>query len=612
MHKPSGIIRVAMALIFALACAGSNAAAREKTLTLKGHIMESVWKADLPKAWIYTTDDDGNRVDSIKLGSIGHLVIEGSGNEKASVFSYNVARKDSTYVFEVGCGYTTQTVVYRVENVGPREQSREIPPIYLDRAPIKLKDVEVTASKVMFYHKGDTVIYNADALQLAEGSMLDAIIQQMPGVELKPGGRITVNGEYVKALLLNGKELFDGNKQLMLNNIGAYTVKDIQVYEGHSLKEKLEGNLAGPKQLTMNVRLKKEYSIGWIANAQVGYGTEDRYLGRLFASWFSPTTDVVLIGNINNLNDNREPGKNDSWTPEQMPTGTKRYQTAGINYTHQLAGGKTYLSGNATYTGNRTDSRTMTDRTNFLQTGNTYDYSFSNSRYKDMRLSTGHYANVNFGSIGWSSSLSGNYSRVKNHSSGTSAAFDSEQTCITLEAINAIYSDGSDERLSSIINRVATLRDATIKAGALNGSTGLNYRIPNSSDVIAANISAGYSTKKESLWDDYMIHYGADPATALHKRNYTDGSPNRDITLGGNLRYSYNGDKINLTAEYVYSYLYREADSYQYALDRLADMGVYGSIPHGYATALDAGNSFSSDLYENSHKLKLSFSYIHK
>lgn len=618
MYKPvitrsAENMRAIFALVFALIFIVGEAAADNRKLTLNGHIMESVWKADLPKAWIYTTDSDGNRVDSITLGSIGFLIFEGSGNEKPSVFAYDVERKDSTYVFEVGCeGYTTQTVVYKVENVGPRERSREIPPIYLDRAPIKLKDVEVTASKVAFYHKGDTVVYNADALQLAEGSMLDALIQQLPGVELKPGGRITVNGEYVKTLLLNGKELFDGNKQLMLNNIGAYTVKDIRVYEGHSLRDKLEGNLSGPKQLTMDVRLKKEYSIGWIANIQAGYGTEDRYLGRLFASWFSPTTDVVLVGNINNLNDNREPGKNDSWSPEQMPTGTKRYQLAGINYSHRPRSEKFYLSGNAMYQGDRLDSRTMTDRTNFFQTGNTYDYSFRNSRYKDMKLSAGHYTHVNFGGLGWSTGISGNYSRVKNHSSGLSAAFDSEQADITLSALEAIYSDGSDERLSSIINRVATLGDATVKTGTISGSTGVNYGIPHTSDVIAATFSAGYTTRKESLWDDYMINYGADPTAALRDRNYTDNSPNHDLTFGGNLRYSYNGDDIKLTTEYVYTYLNRVSDSYQYSLDRLGDMGIYGTLPSGYAATLDAGNSFRSDLYDNSHTLKLSFSYARK
>lgn len=64
------------------------------------------------------------------------------------------------------------------------------------------------ASKVKFYNRGDTLVYNADAFNLAEGSMLDALIQQLPDVELKDNGNIYVNGKYVEELLLNGKHFW--------------------------------------------------------------------------------------------------------------------------------------------------------------------------------------------------------------------------------------------------------------------------------------------------------------------------------------------------------------------------------------------------------------------
>lgn len=38
--------------------------------------------------------------------------------------------------------------------------------------------------------------------------MLDALIEQMPGVELRDGGRIYVNGRFVDKLLLDGKDFF--------------------------------------------------------------------------------------------------------------------------------------------------------------------------------------------------------------------------------------------------------------------------------------------------------------------------------------------------------------------------------------------------------------------
>lgn len=86
-----------------------------------------------------------------------------------------------------------------------------------------LKGVTISATKIKFYNKGDTIVYNADAFQLGEGSMLDALIRQLPGAELR-NGQIYVNGKFVSSLLLNGKDFFKGNNQIMLDNLPTYMV----------------------------------------------------------------------------------------------------------------------------------------------------------------------------------------------------------------------------------------------------------------------------------------------------------------------------------------------------------------------------------------------------
>lgn len=58
-----------------------------------------------------------------------------------------------------------------------------------------LNEAVVTATRIKMVMKGDTIVYNADAFQLREGSMLDRLITMLPGMELKPGGEIFVNGK---------------------------------------------------------------------------------------------------------------------------------------------------------------------------------------------------------------------------------------------------------------------------------------------------------------------------------------------------------------------------------------------------------------------------------
>jgi hypothetical protein len=96
---------------------------------------------------------------------------------------------------------------------------------------VQLDGITVTASKVKMVMHGDTIVYNADAFQLSEGSMLDALIRQLPGSELKSDGRIYVNGRFVESLLLNGKDFFKGNNTVLLQNLPTYAVNSIKVYE---------------------------------------------------------------------------------------------------------------------------------------------------------------------------------------------------------------------------------------------------------------------------------------------------------------------------------------------------------------------------------------------
>lgn len=88
--------------------------------------------------------------------------------------------------------------------------------------------------------------------------MLDALIEQLPGVELRDDGAIFVQGRYVESLLLNGKEFLGNNNQLLLSNLPSYTVKNVQVYDKLGRASELAGSDLGDSQYVMDVKLKKK------------------------------------------------------------------------------------------------------------------------------------------------------------------------------------------------------------------------------------------------------------------------------------------------------------------------------------------------------------------
>lgn len=189
---------------------------------------------------------------------------------------------------------------------------------------IQLGEAKVTASKILMVMRGDTLVYNADALHLAAGSMLERLIQELPGVQIDDYGQITVFGQKVTSLLLNGKDFFSGDPLVALENLPAYMVDEVKVYQqeapdaylrpGRDEDEPQSSGGWEDGSYVMDVWLKREYAAGWIGNAEGAYGTDRRYQARALALRFSDRSRTSLYFNLNNTNDTRRPGRSGNWT----------------------------------------------------------------------------------------------------------------------------------------------------------------------------------------------------------------------------------------------------------------------------------------------------------
>ena len=301
----------------------------KESMIIQGKVVDSMTRNDLPGAVVTLMTKDSTVLATKEAKSLW-MNMDQSGY--TSDFYFEVPHRSESYILKATFeGHDTTYVDYTLSNVGRREFLRQLSPILMPKTIRRsMREVTVTASKVMFYYRGDTVVYNADAFQLAEGSMLDALVKQLPGVELMDGGVITVNGKLVDALLLNGKDFFRGNNRVMLDNLPAYIVKQVEVYDQYGDKSEFLGQkLENDKRYVMDVRLKKEYSIGWLVNVEggagptIGHNDEEndnaRYLGRLFAMRFTDHSRVAAYANANNLNDGEKPGESSGFNMEVNP-----------------------------------------------------------------------------------------------------------------------------------------------------------------------------------------------------------------------------------------------------------------------------------------------------
>ncbi len=281
---------------------------KEKTISLMGYASDSFTKARVPK-------------DSLKvylLSAIDSVVVDTAdvweswnySGINSTCYDFTVPSRPAKYVIKaMHPDYETTYMNYEVKKIG-RNRYFELPSLRMrrlrrdfDRDGGNLDEVVVTATKVKMVYKGDTIVYNADAFNIPEGSMLDALIKQLPGVELKENGEIFVNGKKIDNLTLNGADFFKGKNKMMLENLPYYTVKNVEVYNKSTPRSQFSGRDMEQKEYTMDVVLKREYHTGGTAYLEGGYGTDHRYRGKGFGLRYSDHSRAILFGGANNLNE---------------------------------------------------------------------------------------------------------------------------------------------------------------------------------------------------------------------------------------------------------------------------------------------------------------------
>ncbi len=223
---------------------------------------------------------------------------------------------------------------------------------------LDLDEVVVTATRVKFFYRGDTLVYDATAFQLPEGSMLDDLIRQLPGVTLNDQGEIFVNGRKVDELLLGSRSFFGGNKKVLMENLPYYTVKNLKVYEKQTDKSEALGYDVDPRRYVMDVNLKDEYSQGYIANVEAAGGTEERWLGRGFLLGFTDRLRLTVLANANNVNETRHAGQTGQWSPARMPRSIITTRSAASELSYHSEGDKLKETLRGEYT-STTDAQTM-------------------------------------------------------------------------------------------------------------------------------------------------------------------------------------------------------------------------------------------------------------
>lgn len=528
--------------------------------------------------------------------------------------------KDGTYVVKISfVGY--HNFLHRVEVKHAAKPTVTFGTVLLIPSSVELKQAVVTAQMKEVEVKEDTIIFNADAFKVPEGSVLEELIRKLPGAEVADDGTVKINGKTVKKIMVDGKEFFGNDKNMAMKNIPTEIVDKIRSYDRQSDFSRITGIDDGEEETVIDIGIKKGMKKGWFGNADLAYGTRNRFANRLNVNRFSDKFQASVIGSFNNTNDRTGGGGGRGGNNGNTTSGM-----GGANFAVAL--NKLEMGGNVRYNGRRTDALRYNSNQNFVSSRS----SFSNSRSHNLSGSNGVNGDFKFEwkpdslttllfrpAFSWGNSWGGN--------ENASATFNADPN---REGIRNVLDQLAEIPDDIKVNENASLSRSKGRDYSVNGTLTFNRRLGGlpwfgpgaergtSGRNVSVRLSGSLSDNQShsTNFSNVIYHQRGDSTdvtyryrnTPTYSRNYTVGASYSEPVLR------------NLFAQIDYSYNYskRHSDGQTYdfgAIDSIGrqlwqDYGQYGLLAPNYFEFLDSRLSRYTDNVNYTHNVQFTLRYI--
>ena len=320
-------------------------------------------------------------------------------------FFYFMKLKEGKYKIVLSSlGYHSRTIPVTLT---PEKMIHDLGRLSMVENVQALAEIDVKGHAAEMTVKGDTIEYNTAAYKMEETAVVEDLLKKMSGVTVDKEGNVTVNGETIKAVRVDGKKFFGDDVQTATKNIPADMIEKIQVLDEKSETSKMTGFDDDETSRVINLTLKKDRKQGLFGNFNGGLGadlvTDDgkwfnygnpafgatagertkhffendfRYTAGVFMNILSGNTQTTVVGNANNTNEIRMGRGRGGWGTQNQ--GITWAENIGVNTNidvservpGMLLGGDGQLahSSNDTRANSKKDS--YSNGTNYLQTEN--------------------------------------------------------------------------------------------------------------------------------------------------------------------------------------------------------------------------------------------------
>jgi hypothetical protein len=305
------------------------AAAQNPGASIRGSVEDSVSKQSLEDATITLTHTaDGS-------------LLRRTRSRKEFVFSGLPAGRYT--VITTYLGYATDSLNITLDSNAGRQLR-----ILLRHSAHSMMEVVVHAAIPPAIIKNDTIAFNAAAYPTRPNATVEDLLRKLPGIDIDKNGNVTMQGQRVDKIYLDGKEFFLNDPRTATQNLPADIVDQIEAFDSETDRSRLTGVKETTGTKSINIKLKKNRRRGYFGKLYAGTGSGGAANpGKPTSSYSAGGTATNLggnwlfgTGNANNMNnqftgtDNKNgPGGGGLQTLNNLQLNFRTNKSSKVNFT---------------------------------------------------------------------------------------------------------------------------------------------------------------------------------------------------------------------------------------------------------------------------------------
>ena len=373
---------------------------------------------------VSSTDGSAVEMTTVRLFAYAggdSTMVQGAQTDAAGQYLLRGIQPGQYKLLVSSIGFKEQTVAVTVSAKTAKDHTVTVKTIRLSEDVLALQEVSVQGHAAEMTVKGDTIEYNTSAYKVGENAMVEDLLKKMNGVTVDQQGNVTVNGESITAVRIDGKKFFGSDVQSATKNIPADMIEKIQVIDEKSDVAKMTGFEDDDSEHIINLTLKQDRKRGvfgkytgslgadmvtdnggWFDYGNTAYGStagertkhffenDFRYNANLFTNILLGESQTTIIGSANNTNEVRM-GRGRGSFGMDANSGITRSENLGVNtnvdfnnrITKKDSQTSLLLGGDAAVTHSNNNTLAQTEKTSYA---GDYTYLNTDSMSKQSRV----------------------------------------------------------------------------------------------------------------------------------------------------------------------------------------------------------------------------------